>query len=469
MRTEHEMMDLILGVAKADDRIRAVLLVGSRANPNVPKDKYQDYDITYFVRDIKPFYNNTDWVNAQFGKPLIMQMPEIMRFPDGDGHFTHLMIFPDGNRIDLSFEFTKYVDDGEPAIALLDKDDGNGFIPPLPLPTDAHWHIQPPDELYYTSCCNSFWWCMNNVAKGIARDEIPYVMHMLNEVVREELHYMINWYIGVNHGFALSTGKAGKYFKRYLPPKLYAQYAATYSDGDYEHIWAAIDVMCDLFHMLALVVASHFGFSYRQEEEDGMREYLRMICVLPAPKPLNQITDEERTALFPVVLSEHNPEWKTWFADEKERLVMLVGTENIVCLSHIGSTSVLGLIAKPTVDILLEIADDADIDRLIVSLPSPEYICLNPPTMPTPPPHLMFLKGYTPTGFAERVFHIHVRYKGDWDELYFRDYLIAHPGTAAEYAALKRRLYKEYEYDRDGYTLAKGEFIRSVTEKARRL
>jgi aminoglycoside 6-adenylyltransferase len=52
MRTEQEMLDLILRVAKEDERIRAVLLAGSRANPGVPKDNYQDYDIAYFVTDM---------------------------------------------------------------------------------------------------------------------------------------------------------------------------------------------------------------------------------------------------------------------------------------------------------------------------------------------------------------------------------------------------------------------------------
>jgi GrpB-like predicted nucleotidyltransferase (UPF0157 family) len=89
--------------------------------------------------------------------------------------------------------------------------------------------------------------------------------------------------------------------------------------------------------------------------------------------------------------------------------------------------------------------------------------------MPTPPPHVMFLKGYLPDGFAERVYHIHVRYLGDWDEPYFRDYLIAHPETAAEYAALKIRLHKDFEHDRDGYTKSKSEFIRAVTYRARKL
>lgn len=270
------MMDLILGVAKADEHIRAVLLVGSRANPAVPKDIYQDYDITFFVGDIAPFYNNPAWVEAHFGKPLIMQMPEAMRYPMGDGHFAYMMIYPDGNRIDLSFEFRKYIDNGEPAVVLLDKDNGNGFLPALPAHDDKYWHIKPPSALFFYSCCNNFWWCLNNVAKGIARDELPYVMHMLS-IVRSELHDMINYYIGIQHGFNLSTGKEGKYFIKYLPPKLYAQYTATYSGSDYIAIWAAIDAMCDLFHTLATAVAVSFNFTYRQEEEDGMRAYLKMV------------------------------------------------------------------------------------------------------------------------------------------------------------------------------------------------
>jgi len=277
MRNEQEMMDLILGVAKADERIRAVRLEGSRANPAIPKDRYQDYDITYYVTDIKPFYNKPEWVEEKFGKPLIMQMPEAMRWPDGGGHFNYQMIFADSNRIDLTFEPKKYVDNGEPSIVLLDKDNGDGFLPIIPLPSDTVYHIKPPSLLFYYSCCNNFWWCLNNAAKGIARDELPYVMNMLNEVVRPELHDMIGWYIGIQHGFNLSVGKNGKYFKRYLSPELYAKYAATYSGGDYEDIWAVIYAMCDLFHTLALSIAAHFGFTYRQHEEDGMREYLKMV------------------------------------------------------------------------------------------------------------------------------------------------------------------------------------------------
>jgi aminoglycoside 6-adenylyltransferase len=277
VQNQEKRLDTILAVGQKDQRIRAVLLVGSRANKTVAKDKYQDFDIIYFVNDMGFYYNNPQWIETQFGKPLIMQMPEAMRFPQGNGSFNYLMIFADGMRLDLSFLHKKYVHNGEPAITLLDKDDGQGFLPILPEPSNRIWFIEPPSPLFYYSCCNNFWWCLNNVAKGIARNELPYVMKMLNREIRAELHDMINWYIGTQHGFELSTGKDGKYFKNYLSPTLYQQYAATYANSDYRQIWSAVMSMCDLFHSLALSVAQHFGFIYHQEEEDGMRKYLNLV------------------------------------------------------------------------------------------------------------------------------------------------------------------------------------------------
>ena len=271
------MMDLILSVADADERIRAVSIEGSRADPNAPEDKYMDYDISYYVKDIAPFYNNPKWVLEKFGECLIMQMPEAMRYPDGDGNFNYMMVYPDGVRIDLSFKFEVYEDDGEPSVTLLDKDNGKGFRPPMPPPCDKIYHIKPPTPLFYYSCCNNFWWCLNNVAKGIARDELPYVKSMFDTIVRSELHDMINWFIGLTHGFDLSTGKDSKYIKRFLPPELYQRYKKTYCGSDYNDIWDAVFTMCDLFHDLAAEVAAAFDFTYRQNEEDGIRLYLNMV------------------------------------------------------------------------------------------------------------------------------------------------------------------------------------------------
>ena len=90
------------------------------------------------------------------------------------------------------------------------------------------------------------------------------------------------------------------------------------------------------------------------------------------------------------------------------------------------------------------------------------------PQSRSPPPHMMFMRGYSPQGFRGQAYHVHVRYSGDWDERVFRDYLIAHPETAREYAEVKIRLREKFEFDREGYTRGKTEFIRAVGQKARR-
>jgi GrpB-like predicted nucleotidyltransferase (UPF0157 family) len=182
-------------------------------------------------------------------------------------------------------------------------------------------------------------------------------------------------------------------------------------------------------------------------------------------KPFNEMTNEELWELFPIILIVHNPMWVEGYSKEKSVLAQAVGIQNIVRMNHIGSTAIPNLIAKATIDILLEIQDDTDIDRLISNMQSVGYIYSEQPNNPAP--HMMFMKGYTPQGFEGQVFHVHARYSGDWDELYFRDYLLAHPETADEYGTLKLELKKEYEHDRDGYTYAKTDFIKRITKLAR--
>ena len=177
------------------------------------------------------------------------------------------------------------------------------------------------------------------------------------------------------------------------------------------------------------------------------------------------MTDEERAQLFPVILGEYNPKWEKNYLKEMGVLERAMGSDNILRISHIGSTAVPGLIAKPTVDILVEIKDDTDTAILISNMQLEGYRYLEQPE--NPPPHMMFIKGYTPKGFKGQVFHVHVRYSGDWDELYFRDYLLAHPETAEEYGRLKIELKQKYEYDRDAYTDAKTDFIKRITRLAR--
>lgn len=182
-------------------------------------------------------------------------------------------------------------------------------------------------------------------------------------------------------------------------------------------------------------------------------------------KDLENMTNEELWKLFPIIISQHNKIWKENYIAEKIFIEETIGINNIVRISHIGSTAVPNLVAKPTIDILLEINDNVDTNKLIIDLKNAGYIYSPQPNNPAP--HMMFMKGYTEEGFKGQVYHLHVRYNGDWNELYFRDYLLSHPDIANEYGKLKLKLKKKFKHDRDGYTHAKTDFIRRITKIAR--
>ncbi|MBN1373121.1 MAG: GrpB family protein [Anaerolineaceae bacterium] len=176
----------------------------------------------------------------------------------------------------------------------------------------------------------------------------------------------------------------------------------------------------------------------------------------------SQVSAERLAELFPILLEEFNPQWTEYYLQEKKFLETIFG-KNLIRINHIGSTSVPGLTAKPTVDILLEVSDDIDLQSVTERMKDEGYVVNTPQD-----DIIMYLKGYTPQGFQGQAVHIHVRHLGDWGELYFRDYLIAHPDIANEYVVLKQKLKGQFTFDRDGYTGAKGQYINKHTEVARR-
>jgi aminoglycoside 6-adenylyltransferase len=271
------MFDLILGVAQKDERIRAVYMNGSRANPNVNKDNYQDYDIVYVVEETESFLADKSWISV-FGEPAMVQEPDSNDLGWGQNadysrSYGWLMLFKDGNRIDLHIrtreamleEYTK----DTLTIPLLDKD---SILPPIPPSNDSGHLIQKPSRAKYDGCCNEFWWCLNNIAKGILRDQLPYAMRMYNEIVHKELDKMIEWYIGTKTGFTVTSGMWGKYFKKYLPTELYELYAKTYSGFD--ALWQSVFSACELFRTAASDVGRYFGYVYNKSDDDNMTEYL---------------------------------------------------------------------------------------------------------------------------------------------------------------------------------------------------
>lgn len=179
---------------------------------------------------------------------------------------------------------------------------------------------------------------------------------------------------------------------------------------------------------------------------------------------LEEMSLEELWQLFPIFLREHQDEWKEWYEEERLLLLSFLPEHQIVRLSHIGSTSVKTIWAKPIVDILLEIPKETDMAAMRDLLLQNGYLLMSESQE-----RMSFNKGYTPSGFAERVFHLHLRYEGDHDELYFRDYLQEHPAVAKDYEQLKLSLWKQYEHNRDAYTDSKTDFIKKYTKEAKRL
>jgi aminoglycoside 6-adenylyltransferase len=282
MRSDKEMLDLILNVAKNDDDIRAVIMQGSRANPNAKKDPFQDFDIVYFVRDIEPYIRNRVFI-SQFGELMILQTPEDMVDPppENDGHYTYLMQFLDGNRIDLSFYSLNKINvciEDSLTVLLLDKDH---LIPELPPPSDRDYLPKPPTAKLFEDCCNEFWWVSPYVAKGLWRDELPYAKQILDVYVREQLMKMLTWYFGIQTDFQKSPGKMGKYFKECLEPEIWRQLESTYADSQPEHVWDSLFAMNDLFRQTANYVAKHFGFSYPEQDDKNVTDFLHRIRKLP--------------------------------------------------------------------------------------------------------------------------------------------------------------------------------------------
>ena len=178
-------------------------------------------------------------------------------------------------------------------------------------------------------------------------------------------------------------------------------------------------------------------------------------------KELSEMTLEELWEMFPIVLSEHKNFWMDWYQAEEKRILDFLPIQDLN-IHHIGSTAIHGIWAKPIIDILLEIPSDQSMDFIKEVLIENGYIC-----MAKEEKRQSFNRGYTNSGFAEQVFHLHLRYCGDNDEVYFRDYMNDHPDIAKQYEALKLSLWKKYEHNRDGYTSAKGSFVDKYTKRAK--
>ena len=166
MRTDKEILGLILKTAETLE-VNAVAISGSRTDTKAPKDEFQDYDVVYVVDDIDNLTSDLSWLD-QFGTRIIEQHNIL------GNRRLYLMLFEDGNRIDLTLCPKDHIQEWvESEVDFTVLEDPKGlFVPHSPSP-DRFW-TSPASETDFEKSYNEFWWVSAYVVKGIYRKQVIY-------------------------------------------------------------------------------------------------------------------------------------------------------------------------------------------------------------------------------------------------------------------------------------------------------
>lgn len=264
MKTEIEMMELIVQIAETL-QVEAVALSGSRTTPDSPKDEFQDYDVVYIVENLEELISDLSWLD-QFGNRLIEQHNVL------EHRHLHLMLFEDGNRIDLTLcpkeHFQEWVD-SESGFRVL-KDNKGLFEAYLPNPK-RYWTVLSSEEEFVASC-NEFWWVSAYVVKGIRRNQLVYATDHLYGICQQELLKVLAWQVASNRG-TVDTGKNYKYLFHYLPAEKEKEFSELLDLSSKEKISQSLFATMQLFHQEAQRLAQKMGFDYDKEVAEKMIEY----------------------------------------------------------------------------------------------------------------------------------------------------------------------------------------------------
>ena len=266
MRTEPEMFDLILQTAETL-KVEAVAMSGSRTNPKALKDEFQDYDVVFVVDDLDNLTNDLSWLD-QFGNRMIEQEVRL-------GHRRlFLMLFEDGNRIDLTLcpqEHIKEWVESEAGFRVL-KDDKGLFEAYLPNPK-RYW-TAPPSEEEFAASCNEFWWVSAYVVKGICRKQVIYATDHLYGICQQELLKILAWKVARDRG-VVDIGKNYKYLFNYLPAEIEKAFSNLLDFSNLEKITQSLLATMELFHLEAQNLAQKMDFDYDKEVAEKMIKYAK--------------------------------------------------------------------------------------------------------------------------------------------------------------------------------------------------
>lgn len=266
MRTENELMNLILQIAVTLE-VKAIALSGSRTNPQSPKDEFQDYDVVYIVDDLEDLISDLSWLD-QYGNLMISQHNVV------DHRRLYLMLFEDGNRIDLTICPKEYIQewvDSEANFEVI-KDDKGLFE--AYQPNSKRYWTAPPTEEEFAASCNEFWWVSAYVVKAIRRNQIIYATDHLYGICQQELLKVLAWQVTSDRG-VVDIGKNYKYLFQYLPAEQEKEFSALLDLSSFDKITQSLFSTMKGFDREAQILAQKMGFTYDQKEAKKMIAYAK--------------------------------------------------------------------------------------------------------------------------------------------------------------------------------------------------
>ena len=264
MRTETEMLDVILKTAETL-QVAAVAMSGSRTNPKALKDEFQDYDVVYVVENLDELISDLSWTD-QFGKRIIEQEVRL-------GHRRlFLMLFEDGNRIDLTLCPKEHINEwvgSEAGFTVLV--DEKGLFESYTTSPQRYW-TSPANAIEFEKACNEFWWVSAYVVKGICRKQVIYTTDHLYGICQQEFLKILAWQVAVDKG-TIDVGKNYKYLFQYLPAEKEKELSNLLDFSSIEKITQSLLTTMELFHQESQFLANKMGFDYDMEVAEKMIEY----------------------------------------------------------------------------------------------------------------------------------------------------------------------------------------------------
>ena len=264
IRTDQEMLDLIIQIAKKL-QVDAVALSGSRTNQKIQIDEFQDYDVVYIVDDLDYLTSDLSWL-TQFGERIIEQHNVL------DHRHLYLMLFKDGNRVDLTLcpkdQIQEWVEKEADFTVL---EDPKGLFESY-SPSPQRFWISPASKTDFEKTCNEFWWVSAYVVKGICREQVIYATDHLYGICQQELLKILAWQVASDRG-PVDIGKNYKYLFNYLPIDKEKEFSNLLDFSSLDKITQSLLAVMQIFHQEAQTLAQKMGFEYDREVAERMIQH----------------------------------------------------------------------------------------------------------------------------------------------------------------------------------------------------